>query len=96
MKQHVPSARTFFLLRSKAGASSASWHFTGGGNDERPVVQLPMEFAGSIYDVMFGLNDRDDFTTECLLNRYVMSEFLNVMVNPARKYVISTKYTLDK
>ena len=69
---------------------------TGGGNDERPVVQLPMEFAGSTYDVMFGLNDRDDFTTECLLNRYVMSEFLNVMVNPARKYVISTKYTLDK
>ena len=68
---------------------------TGGGNDERPVVQLPMEFAGSTYDVMFGLNDRDDFTTECLLNRYVMSEFLNVMVNPARKYVISTKYVLD-
>jgi len=68
---------------------------TGGGNDERPVVQLPMEFAGSTYDIMFGLNDRDDFTTECLLNRYVMSEFLNVMVNPARKYVITTKYVLD-
>ena len=69
---------------------------TGGGNDERPVVQLPMEFAGSTYDIMFGLNDRDNMTTECLLNRYVMSEFLNVMINPARKYVITTKYTLDK
>jgi len=69
---------------------------TGGGNDERPVVQLPMEFAGSTYDVMFGLNRRDDMSTECLLNRYVMSKFLNVMVNPARKYVITTKYTLDK
>ena len=69
---------------------------TGGGNDERPIVQLPMEFAGSTYDVMFGLNDRDNMSTECLLNRYVMSEFLNVMVNPARKYIVTTKYVLDK
>ena len=68
---------------------------TGAGEDERPVVNLDMEFAGTLYkDVMFGLNDRTEMGTAVLLNRFTMNRF-NVMVNPQRKYVITTKYVLD-
>jgi|TARA_B110000285_G_scaffold65735_1_gene75607 ribosomal protein S6--L-glutamate ligase len=69
---------------------------TGGGEDDRPVVKLDMEFSGTVYDdVMFGLDDRTKKTTDVLLNRFTMNR-LNVMVNPARKYVITTPFTLDK
>ena len=69
---------------------------TGGGSDERPVVKLDMEFAGSIYnDVMFGLNDRSEMGSDVLLNRFTMNR-LNVMVNPNRSHVITTKYTIEK
>ena len=44
---------------------------------------------------MFGLNDRSEMGSDVLLNRFTMNRF-NVMVNPARKYVITTKYTLEK
>ena len=46
-------------------------------------------------DVMFGLNDRSNMGTEVLFNRHVMSKLFNVMVNPARKYIVTTKYSLD-
>ena len=69
---------------------------TGGGSDERPVIKLDIDFAGSTYkDVMFGLNDRSEMGSDVLLNRFTMNRF-NLMVNPARKYVITTKYTLEK
>ena len=69
---------------------------TGGGSDERPVIKLDIDFAGSTYkDVMLGLNDRSEMGTDVLLNRFTMNRF-NVMVNPARKHVITTKYTLEK
>jgi|TARA_R110000822_G_scaffold63380_7_gene155728 RimK family alpha-L-glutamate ligase len=69
---------------------------TGGGEDERPVVKLEMEFSGTVYkDVMFGLNDRSEMGTDVLLNRFTMNR-LNVMVNPQRKFVVTTQYTLDK
>ena len=69
---------------------------TGGGLDKRPLIKLDVDFAGSTYkDVMFGLNDRSNMGTEVLFNRYVMSEMFNVMVNPARKYIVTTKYSLD-
>jgi hypothetical protein len=69
---------------------------TGAGKDKRPIVKLDMEFAGSMYKgVMFGLNDRSIMSSQVLFNRYVMSKLLNVMVNPARKYVVTTKYSLD-
>jgi RimK family alpha-L-glutamate ligase len=69
---------------------------TGGGSDERPVIKLDIDFAGSTYkDVMFGLNDRSEMGSDVLLNRFTMNRF-NVMVNPARKFVITTKYTLEK
>ena len=55
-----------------------------------------MEFAGTLYkDVMFGLNDRTEMGTDVLLNRYTMNRF-NVMVNPQRKFIVTTKYVLDK
>ena len=67
---------------------------TGAGKDERPVVQLDMSFAGSNYKFMFGLDDRSELGTDVLLNRFAMNK-LNVMVNPQRKYIITTKFTLD-
>jgi hypothetical protein len=69
---------------------------TGGGEDQRPVIKMDMEFAGSVYkDVMFGLNDRSEMGSDILLNRFTMNR-MNVMVNPQRKYVVTTKYVLDK
>lgn len=69
---------------------------TGGGSDKRPVVKLEVEFAGSTYsDVMFGLNDRSDMGTDVLFSRYVMSKMFNVAVNPARKFIMTTKYAID-
>jgi ribosomal protein S6--L-glutamate ligase len=69
---------------------------TGGGEDNRPVVKLDMEFSGTVYDdVMFGLDDRTKMGTDVLLNRFTMNR-LNVMVNPQRKYVVTTPYIIDK
>ena len=69
---------------------------TGGGEDERYVVELDFEFSGTVFDkVEFGLDDRDRMGTDVLLNRDMMRR-LNVMVNPQRKNVITTKYVLDK
>ena len=59
------------------------------------MVDLDFEFAGSPYGkITFGLDNRDDFNTDVLLNRKTM-RMLNVMINPQRKYVVTTKYVLD-
>ncbi len=69
---------------------------TGGGKDERYLVELEFEFAGTSYGkITFGLDNRDAFNTDVLLNRKTM-RMLNVMVNPRRKYIVTTKFTLDK
>jgi len=69
---------------------------TGGGEDERPVVELEFEFSGTNYGkVQFGLDDRYRMGTDVLMNRKMM-RILNVIVNPQRKYVVTTKYVLDK
>ena len=39
-------------------------------------------------------DDRTSKTTKCLMNQRFM-RMTNVMINPARKYVVTTKYTLD-
>ena len=69
----------------------------GGLNDyseERYAVLLDFDFAGSSYkNIEFLLDDRED-RSPVLLNRDVMRR-LNVMVNPQRKYIITTKFTLD-
>ena len=69
---------------------------TGGGEDERYLIELEFEFAGSSYGkITFGLDNRDAFNTDVLLNRKTM-RMLNVMVNPRRKYIVTTQFTLDK
>ena len=62
--------------------------------ETRYVVKLNVEFAGGFYnDIEFTIDDRED-RTPILLDRAFMKR-LNVMVNPQRKYVITTKYSLD-
>ena len=63
---------------------------TGGGTDERYVVELELEFLGSKNKFMFGLDDRTKMGTEVLLNRFVMKK-LNLMIDPQRKFVLTTK-----
>ena len=63
-------------------------------DEDRYVVKLDVEFAGGFYkDVEFTIDDRED-RTPILLDRAFMKR-LNVMVNPQRKYVITTKYSID-
>ena len=69
---------------------------TGGGEDDRYIIELEFEFAGTNYGkVMFGLDNRDRMGTDVLLNRKIMRD-LNIMVNPQRKYLITTPMSLDK
>jgi len=69
---------------------------TGGGEEKRPIIELDVDFAGTVYeDVQFGLDDRSDMSTDVLLNQDTMTR-MNVMVNPNRKYVITTKFTIIK
>ena len=63
--------------------------------EERPVIKLDVNFAGGLYkDEPFGIDDRTAMGTEVLLTRRIMTQ-MNVMINPARKYVITTKYSLE-
>jgi hypothetical protein len=63
-------------------------------DEERYVIHLDVEFLGSVYkDVEFTLDDRDD-RSHILMNRGFMKR-ANVMVNPARRYVVTTKYSID-
>jgi len=61
---------------------------TGAGVDERPVVELELEFRGHLYTLMFGLDDRTEMGTPLLLNRYSMKA-MNVMVDPQRKFLVT-------
>ena len=62
--------------------------------ETRYVVKLDVNFAGGHYkDVEFTIDDRED-RSPILLDRAFMKR-LNVIVNPQRKYVITTKYSLD-
>jgi RimK family alpha-L-glutamate ligase len=62
---------------------------TGAGVDERYVVKLNLTFSGSTHEFMFGLDDRSKLGTDVLLNRFAMNK-LNVMVNPQRKFLVTT------
>ena len=69
---------------------------TGGGEDERWVIDLDMEFAGTIYpNIKFGVDNREDLTSDVLLNREIMS-VMNVMINARRKYVVTTKFSVEE
>ena len=69
---------------------------TGGGKDKRHLVELEFKFAGSSYGkIKFGLDNRDELNSDVLLNRKTMRK-MNVMVNPQRKYIVTTKYVLNE
>jgi hypothetical protein len=62
-------------------------------DEDRYVVKLDVEFLGTLYETEFTLDDRKD-RTPILFDREFMNR-LNVMVNPHRKYVVTTRYSLD-
>ena len=62
-------------------------------DETRYVIKLDVEFLGTIYETEFTLDDREN-RTPILFDREFMSR-VNVMVNPDRKYVVTTKYSLD-
>tara|TARA_E500000331_G_scaffold10990_1_gene10094 strand:+ start:25 stop:1404 length:1380 start_codon:yes stop_codon:yes gene_type:complete len=62
-------------------------------DETRYVIKLDVEFLGTMYETEFTLDDRED-RTPILFDREFMSR-ANVMVNPDRKYVVTTKYSLD-
>lgn len=61
--------------------------------EDRYVVKLDVDFLGGLYEVEFTLDDREE-RTPILFDRAFMNR-INVMVNPARKYVVTTKYSLE-
>ena len=61
--------------------------------EERYVIKLDVEFLGGLYETEFTLDDRED-RSPILFDREFMGR-VNVMVNPDRKYVVTTKYSLD-
>ena len=59
------------------------------------MVELEFEFAGTNYGkIEFGLDDRNRLNSDVLLNRKTM-RLLNVMVNPSRRYVVTTKFSVE-
>tara|TARA_R100000008_G_scaffold78960_1_gene60314 strand:+ start:1501 stop:2898 length:1398 start_codon:yes stop_codon:yes gene_type:complete len=63
-------------------------------SEKRYTVKLNFEFEGTNYTSNFMIDDRED-RTPVLLNRNIL-RLLNVAVNPSRKYVATTKYSLDE
>jgi len=61
--------------------------------EDRYVVELECEFAGGLYKTEFTIDDRED-RTPILFDREFMSR-VGVMVNPQRKYIITTKINID-
>jgi ribosomal protein S6--L-glutamate ligase len=56
---------------------------------ERPMIHLEVSFNGADYEeVEFILDDREQKTTKCLMNQRFMKRS-NVMVNPARNFVVT-------
>ena len=62
-------------------------------DEDRYVIKLNVEFLSGIYETEFTLDDREN-RTPILFDREFMSR-ANVMVSPDRKYVVTTKYSLD-
>jgi len=61
-------------------------------HEDRHAVLLDFEFNGKTYkDYEFLLDDRSNRTSDVLLNRKFMNK-MNVMVNPMRKYILTTKF----
>ena len=68
------------------------WSWSSKTPIERPVIHLDVEFNGTRYtDVQFLIDDRGHKTTKCLINQRFMRRS-NVMINPAKTFVVSTKH----
>ena len=68
------------------------WSWSSKTPIERPVIYLDVEFNGTKYtDVQFLIDDRAHKTTKCLMNQRFMRR-ANVMINPAKTFVVSTKH----
>jgi len=68
------------------------WSFTSSTPIERPVILLDVEFNGKLYkDHEFLLDERGHKTTKCLMNQLFMRKS-NIMINPAKTFVVSTKH----
>jgi RimK family alpha-L-glutamate ligase len=68
------------------------WSWSSKTPIERPVIYLDVEFNGTKYtDVQFLIDDRAHKTTKCLMNQTFMKRS-NVMINPAKTFVVSTKH----
>ena len=64
-------------------------------DEERYLINLDVEFMGTIYtEVDFTLDNREG-RQKILLDREFMNR-LNVMVNPNRRFVVTTKFTIEK
>ena len=64
-------------------------------DEERYLINLDVEFMGTIYtEVDFTLDNREG-RQKILLDREFMNR-LNVMVNPSRRFVVTSPYTIDK
>ena len=60
------------------------------------MVLMDITFLGTTYkDVECIIDDRTTKTTKCLINQKFMRR-ANVMINPSRKYVVTTKFSVDK
>ena len=63
--------------------------------EDRYLIKLDVQFAGTMYtDVEFTLDDGEN-RTHILLDREFMNR-LNVMVDPSRKYIVTSPFTIDK
>ena len=68
------------------------WSWSSETPIERPVILLDVEFNGNVYrDHEFLLDERGHKTTKCLINQSFMKR-ANVMINPAKTFVVSTKH----
>ena len=68
------------------------WSWSSKTPIERPVIHLDVEFNGALYkDVQFLIDDRGHKLTKCLMNQRFMRR-ANVMINPAKTFVVSTKH----
>ena len=63
--------------------------------EERYAILLDIEFVGTIYKNVEILLDNREGRSPILFNRDFMKRS-NVMVNPQRKYIVTTKFVLDK
>ena len=68
---------------------------TGAGDEERPIVKLDIEFNKQLYkSCPFTIDDRSGKST-LLMNRNFLND-LNLYVNPAREYMLTTKIEMEE